>query len=283
MKTRLSTYAFTEERRLKWLREGRGAGEGVSYMPWLEVGNVKSSGRKHRFPGALHDRVMHLMSDLERNAVAYFERQPQVIDLREQFPLDRDVTRAIAKAMGVRHPADPWTDVDVVMTTDLLVTFRTSSGRIAVRPFSIKESADLLKRRTQQKQEIERRYWRRNGETLQLLTDRQLRDTDLINALLWAREWFEPPVVRDVASLRWPQKCRAVLAALDEVVVGDLGDLVACAERRARFAPGEALSVLRHLLARQRVDYVFENGTPTLATPVSLFALRRAPDLRIAA
>lgn len=283
MRKALSPYAFTEERRLKWVREGRGTGEGAAYVPWLKVSNVKSRGRKHRLPGALHDRVMHLMSDLERNAVVFFERQPQVVDIREQFPLDREVTRAIAKAMGVRHPADPQTGVDIVMTTDLVVSYVTTSGRMATRPLSVKESSDLLKQRTQQKQEIERRFWRRYGETLRPLLDCQLRDTDLINALLWAREWFDPPVVRDRVALRWPEKCRAVLAALAEASAGELGDLVARAERREVFAPGEALSVLRHLIARQRVDYAFADGTPTLATPVASFALRIAPALRIAA
>jgi len=51
------------------------------------------------------------------------------------------------------------------MTSDLIVDFRTASGRAVSRVFSVKQSEDLLKHRTVVKQEIERRYWARFGYT----------------------------------------------------------------------------------------------------------------------
>lgn len=221
-----SPYVFTEAKHRAWLKAGRGQGEGASYRPWLECRNVKSRGRKHRLPGILHDRTLHLMSDLERNAVLHFEQQPQVLDIREQVPLDREQTRAIAKAMGVPHPTDPVSKVEIVMTTDLAITFVGKSGAAVVRPFSVKESSDLLKRRTQEKQEIERRYWERLGFRWTPLLDSQLRNRDYFNALLWAREWFYLPGTSTGTTALWQKRCDLVLAELVANRCRSLGDLV---------------------------------------------------------
>lgn len=270
-----SPYVFTEARLRLWTKEGRGQGEGADYRPWLQCRNVKSRGRKHRLRGILHDRVLHLMSDLERNALLFLERQPQVLDVREQFPLDRDVTREIAKAMGLSHPADPVTNVDIVMTTDLLVTFMGQGGLPVTRAFSVKEASDMLKPRTVVKQEIERRYWERLGYRWQPLLDTELRRAGYFNAVLWAREWFYLPVAGTQEGL-WHQRCERVIAALAVGRDEDLGAIVRRLEAQGGFGAGEVLSTLRHLVARQVIDYAFAEGTPTLDAPLALFNLRPA-------
>lgn len=277
-----SPYVFTEAKHRAWVKAGRGAGEGASYRPWLECRNVKSRGRRHRLPGVLHDRTMHLMSDLERNAVLHLERQPQVVDIREQFPLDREITRDIAKAMGVRHPTDPVSRVEIVMTTDLLVTFVGRAGLQLTRPISIKESSDLLKQRTREKQEIERRYWERMGFRWAPLLDTALRDRDYFNALMWAREWFHVPGRDERTLARWKAGCDRLLAEIAADRCRTLGELVRRVEEGGGFAAGQVLSALRYLVARQIVDYEFSAGTPTLSTPLARFAVR-AGALRKAA
>ena len=277
-----SPYVFTEAKHAAWLKAGRGQGAGLAYRPWLECRNVKSRGRKHRLPGILHDRTLHLMSDLERNAVLHFEQQPQVLDIREQVPLDREVTLAIARAMGVRHPTDPVSGVHIVMTTDLAITFQGRSGVHLMRPFSVKESADLLKRRTREKQEIERRYWEGLGFRWAPLLDTYLRNLNYFNAILWAREWFYWPSTSPSVIELWESRCSLVLAELAAGRLRSLGELVRQVEQRGSFGPGEALSALRHLVARKRVSYDFALGTPTLATLTPAFEVRTGA-LRLAA
>lgn len=269
---RRSPYSFFEDRRLRWIKEGRGEGSGAEYKPWLEVRNVKSSGRKSRMRGILHDRVMHLMSDLERNAVLYFERHPQVIDIREQFPLDREITRRIAHAMGVSHPADPWTGEDIVMTSDLIVDFRIANGRTVSRVFSVKQSEDLLNHRTVVKQEIERRYWARFGYVWKPLLDDTLRRTQYFNAMMWAREWFYLPIDSSAPMAVWTRRCELVEATLACGSDATLRDLVVRIEHLGSFGPGDVLSTLRHLIARQRIAYDFHLGEPTLDMTSSAFS-----------
>lgn len=52
----------TDEWRLK---EKRGLGRGVHYVPWIKVHEVPSNGRKHRVLGIKHKRIHHFLSDLE--------------------------------------------------------------------------------------------------------------------------------------------------------------------------------------------------------------------------
>lgn len=277
-----SPYVFTEAKLVTWSKVGRGQGEGADYRPWLECRNVKSRGRKHRLPGILHDRTLHLMSDLERNAVLHFEQQPQVLEIREQVPLDREITRAIARAMGVTHPTDPVSKVEIVMTTDLAIIYVGKNGARVMRAFSVKEASDLLNRRTREKQEIERRYWERLGFRWSHLLDADLRNLHYFNAILWAREWFYLPTSMAPMIALWQERCNLLLAELIAGRCRSLEELVRSLEGQSAFGPGEVLSALRHLVARQRVGYNFHAGTPTMATPLTSFQVREC-ELRMAA
>ncbi len=270
-----SPYAFTDAKLKRWTKEGRGAGEGASYRPWLECRNVRSRGRKHRLPGMLHDRVMHLMSDLERNAVLFFERDPRVLDLREQYPLDREITRAIARELGTRHPRDPATGTDIVMTTDLLVTFNNGRGSRSTRAFSVKPAGELLDHRIVIKQEMERRYWERLGIVWRPLLDTTLRRREYFNAVLWAREWFRFPTKDASVLASWARRCASVEAELMDAV-GTLGDVVRSLSAGPDMNAGEVLSSLRHLVATGRVRYDFALGVPTLDAEVSAFIVSEA-------
>ena len=98
----------------------------MSYKPWLTVNS---------------------------GAFLWYDWQDDVVDIREQFPLYRDLTRVVAAEMEIRHPRDPHSRVDIVMTTDLLLTCADRT----VTAVSCKSSSDFGAR-TLEKLEIERRY-----------------------------------------------------------------------------------------------------------------------------
>jgi len=54
-----------EKRVQKWIKEGRGSGNGKDYHPWLTVRDLSSRGRSHRVMGHLTQRTHHLFSDME--------------------------------------------------------------------------------------------------------------------------------------------------------------------------------------------------------------------------
>jgi hypothetical protein len=131
--------AYTEEKIEKRFADGFGQVVGAEYMPWQTVGrSTLSLGTSNRSGGRTTGRVHHFLSDIERNAVLIYDWAASVVDIREKFPLDRGEIRAIAEAMGVRHPIYPKSDVPVVMTTDFLldtaVDGRATQVARAVKP-----------------------------------------------------------------------------------------------------------------------------------------------------
>ena len=81
-------------------------------MPYLLVHDVPSNGLASRIWGWKTNRVHHLLSRLELIFFYMLEWCQDVIDIREQFPLNLDETLAISDRLGVRHPRDPIVDLD---------------------------------------------------------------------------------------------------------------------------------------------------------------------------
>ncbi|VAW79011.1 Transposon Tn7 transposition protein tnsA [hydrothermal vent metagenome] len=89
----------------KWIKEGRGAGQGHEYQPWLTVRDLASRGRSHRIFGHTCQRTHHLLSDLELATFLILEWNTTTVDIREQFPLRIEDTVRLAKSSGIKHPS----------------------------------------------------------------------------------------------------------------------------------------------------------------------------------
>jgi hypothetical protein len=96
-------YGIDEDKINRFTKEERGQGHGAEYLPWLTVQDVSSRGRSSRIHSDKTGREHHLLSDIETATFLVLDWSNAVTDIREAFPLDRDITRRIARAMGVRH------------------------------------------------------------------------------------------------------------------------------------------------------------------------------------
>lgn len=63
-----------------------------------------------------------LLSDNEYNYFCLLDLSDNVIDIREQFPINREITTKIAEDLNITHPLDPTTQTPIVMTTDFFIT-----------------------------------------------------------------------------------------------------------------------------------------------------------------
>lgn len=155
----------------KWIKEGRGTGEGADYKPWLTIRDVPSRGIATRSKGWKTKRIHHLMSKLELNYLYTLEWSDAVIDIREQYPLlPLERTLEIADDFGIKHPTDPQTNEETVMTTDFLITIATSNG-LALRARTIKPSSDLNKR-TIEKFAIEQQFYKEQDIDWGIVTEK---------------------------------------------------------------------------------------------------------------
>ncbi len=245
-------YGFDEEKITRFLKEGRGEGHGRDYQPWLTIQDVSSHGRSTRIHCRKTQREHHLLSDNETAVFLLLDWSDIVTDIREQFPLDRELTRRIATEMGVAHPVDPHSRTEIVMTTDFLVDMRVGNEtKLMLR--SVKPSAELEDDRTLEKQEIERRYWEIKGEDWGLITDTDLPEQRIKN-LRWLHEMQSLEHMVSPYQGYWDDRCTRFLASLSQANSMSIKQFVRHMENSQGFGTGEVLTTLRHLAANKVIS-----------------------------
>lgn len=244
-------YSFDETKLKRFAKEGRGTGHGSDYRPWLQVQDVPSHGRSTRIHSHKTGRQHHLLSDLETGLFLILDWADHVVDIREQFPLDRDVTRMLAAKMGVVHPRDVQTKSDIVMTTDLLVDVRLDGG-VSLIALSVKPASKLEGARTLEKLELERRFWARINVPWYLVTERELHAVRIGN-LRWLHEMRSLDELKTPHADYWPDRCNRFLGELSRVRGGLIEDFLKHLQQNCEFGAGEAMTVLRHLAANKRI------------------------------
>ena len=146
---------WTEKKIQRMEADGHGQGVGAASKPWIEVNMVSSLGRSRRVWSPKTDRTHHLLSDVEYRLFLALEWPTAITDIREQFPLDRDVTQDVARQLGIRHPYYPATQVPTVMTVDFLVT-RIRDGCECLEAFNAKRTEEAEDENSLAKLEIQR-------------------------------------------------------------------------------------------------------------------------------
>ncbi len=241
-------YGITEARIRKYLKEGRGQGQGAGYKPWLRTSDVPSLGRVHRVYCPKTTREHHFLSDTEYFAFLHFWWEDIVTDIREQFPLlDRESTARIAECLGVKHPVDPHSRTPIVMTTDFLLTLYTGS-RQTLKACAVKQASELDNGRVLEKLEIERIYLEERGVEWRLVTEKEVK-TPLGRNLGWIFPCFDESCLGD------PALVAALSSHFVETILGvpHAPAWFLCQEFDSTFelTPGVGLTLLRHLLARK--------------------------------
>ncbi|MHB8386400.1 TnsA endonuclease N-terminal domain-containing protein [Metallibacterium sp.] len=164
------------------------------------------------------------MSDLEWAACIFAVMLPNVLDLREQFPLSiepaaheltaYDVghpaslapgTSQLAEGLGIHHPKVHGDGRSILwpMTTDLLLTLRYPSGQLELLAVACKYDSELQHRRTVEKLRLEAAYWQARS-TKWLLISPSLYDPlvalTLRQSFPWALGEAVPAATRRLAT-----------------------------------------------------------------------------------
>ena len=180
--------------------ERRGTGEGAEYRPWILARELNSTGTTANIIDWKHGRQVQLLSAGEEMYYYFLRWDDAVIDIREQYPLDKDETKKIARSLGIRHPSN-------TMTTDLLVTkgkthvaYSVKSSRKDV-DYTLSESAveEKLTKRTAEKLAVEKVYWQERGIEWKLVFKEDL-DPVYINNIRRAVVYYNKASVHDAVS-----------------------------------------------------------------------------------
>ena len=235
-------YWNSEAKNKRWVKEGRGQGTGSAYKPWLTVRDVASEGRSHRVFGHLTQRTHHLLSDLELATFLLLQWRPTTKDIREQFPLDREVTRQLCIDAGVSHPSHH--GVDQYMSSDFVVdSTEKDRCRFALQVKPVEAFTDS---RTVEKLEIERQYWKEKQTPWFLVTENQIPQAVFANINLFYNHIDE--AVGQEELLIQHELFIKHLAEKEDLRVKDL-----CIKLDTAYdnEPGESLYQMKRLLAQR--------------------------------
>lgn len=146
---------WTEKRIAEMVAMGHGRGVGKDYLPWIHVRDFSSLGTSRRAPSVKTGRTHQLLSDVEYDLFLLLEWSRDFTDIREQYPLDRDLTQDVARSLGIRHATYPGTHIPVVMTVDFLCT-RIANGDDEFVAFNAKRTEEAEDERSLLNLEVQR-------------------------------------------------------------------------------------------------------------------------------
>lgn len=165
---------ITDKRKIK---ENRGTGTGPDYKPWIQARELGSLGTESVFKDWKHGRPIQCLSLGEKYAYHILRWQDNVLDIREQFPLELDYTLAIARRLGLPHPHDRRTH----MTTDFLVTYQNPDGSQFLKAYSVKPNLASFNNYALKNFAIEKAYWGLNGIHIEIILSNTLNKIYALN------------------------------------------------------------------------------------------------------
>jgi hypothetical protein len=247
-------YSNSEIKVQKWLKEGRGSGQGRDYKPWLTVRDVPSDGRSHRIFGHKSQRIHHFLSDLELAVFFVLEWHQDTEDIREQFPLRTEDTLALANDLGISHPS--YRGVPQIMTSDFLVN--TKNAQRSKFVLQAKYSEALQDARTIEKLELERRYWLQKSIPWMLITEK-----DIPNIVFQNISWLYPAQREELETEIIQEHVVMYTHHFSCAPSKSLIDIAKQLDAAYALPAGQTLLEIRQLLARR--CFLFDIFTPYTA------------------
>lgn len=236
---------FTQEQISKRIKDGRGQGMGKDYQPWLTIQDVPSRGVSHRIYSHKTQRVHHLLSNLELYVFLILDWSSSVQDIREQFPLNIDDTREICLEHGLRHPSIQGSEQ--VMSSDFMID--TNDKNKPQFLIQVKPLKELLKERTIEKLEIERRYWELKEIPWSIVTEQNIPITARKNL-----EWLSPFIAEHLDPDIW-DKLHSIFYYFSKKPGISIIKLCKEVDIQERTTAGTTLQYLRTLIANRSIKF----------------------------
>lgn len=252
-------YDWSQNKFDRYIKEKRGMGERENYTPWIKVQDFSSKGRSHRIAGWKTNRVHHLLSDQEKRMFFLLEWSDIVVDIREQYPLsDLDLSLDIATKMNVKHPINSNSKMPYIMTTDFMITC-VINNELCYKARTIKSTKELENKRTLEKLEIERRYYKYLDIDWAVTTEKGLPKILTQNIELIHENYFI-----DCMSNKNPYKlkeiCEIIKYNLLEHKYYNVAELTNTLDKQMNLEVGTSLFLFKHLIAQKEVILDFFNN-----------------------
>lgn len=166
---------WSEEKFKRYIKQGRGQGEGKNYRGWLTVQDFPSMGRASRIFGWKTQRIHHFFTDSETRCFYLFEWEDNVEDIREHYPLlNYEGVVKEKDDLNFDYFKDKHSGEYYVLYTSFLITVKGLDGKPKYIARSLKASSELEKKVTIERLEIERRYWKSKNIDWGIITEKDI-------------------------------------------------------------------------------------------------------------
>lgn len=245
----------------RFLKEGRGQGEGSAYKPWLQVQDISSRGRSTRIFSNTSKRVIHILSDLQLYYYNLLEFDTGVVGILENYPLldfhDLDISldQELTKKLY-----NPKTKVPHILTVSFLITRIDRNNNPYHVARVIKASSELEKKSTIERLELQRRYFEKKNIDFGIVTEKEI-NKQVARNIAWALTAFDlqdyPQLVSNMQYLKWD-----MLNLLSNPVV-TFNDVFGKLESSYQLEKGLALVLFKHLVATKQIDMELDKKIET--------------------
>ena len=245
---------WTEAKLAERIKLGLGCGRGADYLPAIRVQDFSSRGVQTRIPSKALGRTVHTHSYLERGLYLVKEFMGNLLEYREQFPMDRAITLGVAKKLDIKHPVYPQSRAPVVMTLDALITERDARGNPFTEGWDVKPHAHLTDPRVLEKLSLHKGYCAYGGFSHRIFTERSVSPIVLRN-IDWLRASRPVEGELEIVAGLFTSHTDTVL---DELQSGrfklSLSDYGHSYDRRNALPRGTGLRIVKNLAWTRAVD-----------------------------
>ena len=218
------------------------------------IQDVPSKGRSSRVCGIKTGRQHDFLSDLERNYFMTLEFIDDVVDIREQFPLELEETLLIAEELGIKHPINPVTKEAIVMTSDFCITLKDgNSMRDVIR--TAKYKVELLDRRVMEKFYIEKAYWERHGLDWGIVTEEEINKNYSQN-LSDVLDYYDLSDNHTFKDISIEERDDIIIEFLQRLVGSEktVRQISSLFEKDLHLGKGTGIALFKHLIARKYIE-----------------------------
>ena len=238
----------------RWIKEGRGQGEGKEYKPWLTIQDYPSMGRATRIFGWTTQRIHHFFSDSQLKYFYLLDWEEKVVDIREHYPLlDLETVLEDTADLKLDKFIDKKTKEPYILTTTFLITLLNPDGQKSFAARSIKYASELSKKTTIEKLEIERRYWTAKGINWGIVTNKDINDVRAKNI-----EWIHSAMTSDGCNRLSIDEFNDLLDGLLYRLIDNqqnIRKIISEFEKDYSLDAGVGLLLFKHLIAGKRIAF----------------------------
>jgi 3-deoxy-D-manno-octulosonate 8-phosphate phosphatase KdsC-like HAD superfamily phosphatase len=166
---------WTENKIQRYIKEGRGQGCGSAYKSWYGSADIDDTTTFLHMGGSwINNRTHFIVNEL---GMLYFFAtmwDENILDVRENYPLDLTVTLSISSRLKIVHERCKKNKIPIVMTSSFLLT-ELKDGIVTLHAVDILYAANAsVYKRTVNLFRVKKEYWEEQGIKHSIITPNDL-------------------------------------------------------------------------------------------------------------